>query len=204
MSHDEIASRDALIKAAKYVFAHKGLDGATVKDICDRAGVNVSLVSYYFQCKEGLYRACIEQHGQARLNTAERILKAPDTVEEFKVRFRLYVEEHMCACFDDPELSMIIQREISNDLKVVKDIFKNTFVKGFEAFVEFLHAAKKKGLLKKEVDPFIFAGLIFGSVVQLVQNENMSKELFGVSLKDKKTFDQVMKQLELILEGALK
>ncbi len=55
-THD---SRTALLSAARYVFAEKGYEGTTVKELADRAGVNVSLVSYHFGGKEGLYKECI-------------------------------------------------------------------------------------------------------------------------------------------------
>lgn len=33
----------------------------TVRDIADDAGVNVSLISRYFACKEGLFEACLTE-----------------------------------------------------------------------------------------------------------------------------------------------
>ncbi|RYZ95779.1 MAG: TetR/AcrR family transcriptional regulator, partial [Proteobacteria bacterium] len=49
---------ERLINAAKAVFAEKGFAGSTVKQIADLAGVNVSLISYHFNGKDGLLRAC--------------------------------------------------------------------------------------------------------------------------------------------------
>ncbi|GAG90788.1 unnamed protein product, partial [marine sediment metagenome] len=42
------------------VFAEKGFDGATVRDICFRVGANVAAVNYYFGGKESLYRSILE------------------------------------------------------------------------------------------------------------------------------------------------
>src|SRR5688500_18362081 len=47
--------RQRLLKAAEELFALRGYDGATVRDICDRAGMNVASVSYHFGDKERLY-----------------------------------------------------------------------------------------------------------------------------------------------------
>ena len=65
----------ALLAAAKKIFAARGYDGATVKEIAERADCNVSLVSYHFGGKEGLYRACLEQFGSQRAASAERLLQ---------------------------------------------------------------------------------------------------------------------------------
>ena len=49
------ATRAAILDAAKKLFAEKGFDAATVRDICTEAGANVALVSRYFGSKSELY-----------------------------------------------------------------------------------------------------------------------------------------------------
>ena len=48
-------SETQLLDAAGKVFAEKGYDRSTVREICSLAGVNVSAVNYYFGDKERLY-----------------------------------------------------------------------------------------------------------------------------------------------------
>lgn len=48
-------TRHRLLEAAGEVFAQKGYDAATVREIVERAGANVASVNYYFGGKEGLY-----------------------------------------------------------------------------------------------------------------------------------------------------
>ena len=48
-----------LLLAAESVFARKGFDGATVRDICDLAGMNVAAINYHFGDKERLYVATV-------------------------------------------------------------------------------------------------------------------------------------------------
>jgi AcrR family transcriptional regulator len=57
-----------LLEAAGHVFAAKGYDGATVREICERAEVNVAAVNYYFRDKERLYietvKSACRQHNE--------------------------------------------------------------------------------------------------------------------------------------------
>jgi len=54
VEHD-LGPRVRLLDAAGQIFAEKGFKGGTVREIIQRAGVNIAAVNYYFRDKEGLY-----------------------------------------------------------------------------------------------------------------------------------------------------
>ncbi|GAC1549794.1 MAG: TetR/AcrR family transcriptional regulator [Beijerinckiaceae bacterium] len=57
---DPAASRKALLDAARFEFAQRGLAGARVDEIAARAGVNKQLVYHHFGDKDALYLAVLE------------------------------------------------------------------------------------------------------------------------------------------------
>ena len=57
---DAQRNRERILEVAKKAFA--------------KTGVNVSMVSYHFDSKEGLFRTCLERYGRARLAATERTL----------------------------------------------------------------------------------------------------------------------------------
>ncbi len=61
---DPERTRRLILEAAAAEFAAKGYAGARIAAIAARAGVNQQLISYYFDGKEGLYRAMSEGWGQ--------------------------------------------------------------------------------------------------------------------------------------------
>jgi AcrR family transcriptional regulator len=80
-------TRERLLQAAGELFAEKGFEGATVREICQRAGAgNIAAVNYYFRDKEHLY---IEAVKSACLRQAENF-PFPDwpagTAAEVKLR----------------------------------------------------------------------------------------------------------------------
>lgn len=52
-------TRTALIEAARAVFAENGYDGATVRAIAARAGVDAAMVNHWFGGKEGLFAKAV-------------------------------------------------------------------------------------------------------------------------------------------------
>lgn len=49
-----------IMNAAILLFASKGFSTTTTREICRHADVNLSLISYYFKTKDGLYTSIIE------------------------------------------------------------------------------------------------------------------------------------------------
>src|SRR4051794_36587391 len=56
---DAAKTRQLLLDAALRRFASDGYAATTVRDIADDAGVNVALISRYFESKEGLFEVCL-------------------------------------------------------------------------------------------------------------------------------------------------
>jgi TetR/AcrR family transcriptional regulator, regulator of cefoperazone and chloramphenicol sensitivity len=55
------STRDQLLEAAGQVFAEKGFERSTAKEISERAGTNTAAVNYYFGGIEALYDAVVEE-----------------------------------------------------------------------------------------------------------------------------------------------
>jgi AcrR family transcriptional regulator len=105
--------RERLLEAAGEIFAEKGFKGATVREIIDRAGVNIAAVNYYFRDKERLY---IEAVKNAACDDPEdaHLAWAPDTPPAVKLRD--IVRFHLLKFLDPsrPEwLARLIMRELT-------------------------------------------------------------------------------------------
>jgi len=126
---DADRTRQALIDAARAEFAAKGLAGARVSAIADRAGVNKQLISYYFGGKDGLYQAIL-----AIWHEQEEQLDQPDvTLEELAWRYlevghgqpdlqRLFIRENLEINVDEvdfepdaPELVSLRKRQAAGE-----------------------------------------------------------------------------------------
>lgn len=72
-------TRARIIDAALALFAERGYDQTSTRDIATRAGVNAPALQYYFSGKDGLYLACAEhmaERGRARWEPAMAKVRA--------------------------------------------------------------------------------------------------------------------------------
>jgi len=58
---DVAETRARLLDAARRLFAERGFEDVTVREICREAGANLALVNYYFGDKLGLYLEVVNQ-----------------------------------------------------------------------------------------------------------------------------------------------
>jgi AcrR family transcriptional regulator len=181
-SHED--AREALLNAAIPLFAKKGYNGTSVKDIAEKAGVNVSLVSYHFDGKEGLYRTCIENFGKNRLAATERILQPASTREEFRVRLEMLIDDLMIWFDEEPDLCSIVQREAQMGFQTTRDVFEQTFIKIFTTFLKFVEAGQKKRFLRSDIDTEIASRFFFIGLTHITQKDDRTKRLLGISLED--------------------
>jgi len=58
---DRQTTREQLLEAAGHLFAKKGFERSTAKEICEKAGTNSAAVNYHFGGIEGLYGAVLNE-----------------------------------------------------------------------------------------------------------------------------------------------
>ncbi len=69
------SSREKLVQSAERLFAERGFDGVSVRDIANKAQVNSALVGYYFRGKEGLLAEVYARHCKPLQAERTRLLK---------------------------------------------------------------------------------------------------------------------------------
>jgi AcrR family transcriptional regulator len=69
------SSRERLLISAEQLFADKGFDGISVRDIANAAGVNSALVGYYFGSKQGLLSEVYTRYCTALNQERARLLQ---------------------------------------------------------------------------------------------------------------------------------
>ena len=89
-----ISKEENILLNAEKIFAEKGFEGASIREISKEANVNVSMISYYFGSKEKLFEKIFEFRMNQSLSFAKEMLedKNKDEWEKLAVIIDRYID----------------------------------------------------------------------------------------------------------------
>lgn len=203
-ANDPADSATLLLLAAQKLFAEKGFDGVTVRGIADEAGVHFGLVRYHYGSKEGIYRACIQKYGQARLLSAKRFLETPTSKEDFILKLRYAIEDVLEIQLENPELTRLVLREAEAQNSIADDVLGDTLVQMAKCFIVFFLEAGQAGYLRHDADPLFITNTLQGTINHFIRTDAIRSRHFNTSLKDADTKKNLVNQLHnFVLHGIL-
>lgn len=94
-------TRTRLIAAARTLFAERGFQNTTIREIAARANTNLASINYHFRSKDDLYRAVLRETLTSPLtDAAPRPAKAPQSRDE---RLATFVSAIIFGIVDDDD-----------------------------------------------------------------------------------------------------
>jgi AcrR family transcriptional regulator len=162
---DSSGSREKLLEVALQLFAEKGLDGVTTRDIAREAGLNISLISYYFGGKEGLYKACITdfaEYVQGHLAKLASAVEDQEITRDSYIRFmKALISTMVTIKQKSPQISEIMIREVVEGLPHAREVYETVFSQMAERVTKLMTAAQKKGIVRPDLNVYtLFLSLV--------------------------------------------
>lgn len=119
-SEESVNTKDQILDAAYDIFMQKGINGAAIKEIADKAGVNKAMIYYYFDSKEDLFievfRQAVEESG---LKTVA-ILEGNAPLFE---KIHLYIDTFINDLIEQPHIPGFVMSELNRYPELLTDIF---------------------------------------------------------------------------------
>jgi len=152
--------RANIIAAVIPLFAAKGLHGVSVRELAAAAGVNLSMISYYFGGKDGLYAAVLTEQFAILGKLDEIELLEIDTLQKFE----LYVRATVSRYRKNPYLLRFYTSELTNPTPcfetIVKPAIKHVVQILLETFSDGLSHEKFRAGLDPTDTVLALAGMI--------------------------------------------
>lgn len=195
-------TKESILQAATVLFAEKDYEGVSVREIAEKAKVNIALISYHFKNKDGLYTECLQNFGLSRSKQAKEILTPPQTKEEFKIRLEIFCKGMLASYSNDVHAVKILIREMDMDREKFRPVIKEYIEPIFYVCVDFFNEAIKKKIVNKKFEPLFLSYIVFSCLCHAANSEKPMKRNLGVSVKDAVVQDAIVNHIvHIMTEG---
>lgn len=164
-----------IIETAERLFAERGFDGTSVRDIADEAGVNVAMISYYFGSKEKMMEALFELRVGSVKIRVESLIKDQSLSPLEKVN--MLIDEHIDRvmqkqCFHKIMMGVVATNKNPAILKAANSVK----IRNAEVVTELIKDGQKKGVFKKKIDVILMMNTMVGTVSQTMMSQTYYRE----------------------------
>ena len=164
-----------IIETAETLFADRGYDGTSVRDIADEAGVNVAMISYYFGSKDKLLEALFELRIGSIQMRVENLIK-DDSLSPLE-KVNMLIDDHVervmqKQCFHKIMISVLLTNKIPAILTAANSV--KLRIAGIVS--ELIKDGQKKGVFKKKVDVILMLNTMVGTVAQTLMSMGYYRE----------------------------
>lgn len=194
----------AIIAIAEKLFAEKGFDGASVRDIAQEAGVNVAMISYYFGSKEKLMEAVFEQRTNSIRLKVENLLQDNKLTNLEKVF--LLIDDYVDKFIHQQEFHKIMMREqLINKNTPIAAIIHEVKKRNMASIKKLIQNGQKSGDFKKNIDIPLMMGTMVGTVSHLMSSQRFYREINNLEdLTDLEFQKYIRKKLSAHLKNLFK
>ncbi|MBN2424916.1 MAG: TetR/AcrR family transcriptional regulator [Calditrichaceae bacterium] len=117
-------TEEKILHTAMEVFVEKGLLGARMQEIADRAGINKALLHYYFRTKERLYSHIFQF---ILKKSAGDIIELLNSNLPFEDLLKNFISKYIDIVHKNHRIPLFIMKELSSGGNTVKEVVKNVF-----------------------------------------------------------------------------
>ena len=178
-----------ILQVAEKLFAEKGFDGTSIRDIAKQANINIAMVSYYFGSKEKMLEALIYSRiSDMKLQLESLSKEAISPVEKINKLIELYIHR----INKNKGIYQILHFELTSkkreiDLKSFAEVKKQNF----EIIKKIIVEGQEKGIFKQDINLILIPSSILGPFFHFQMNRPNYEEM--LDLKTDEAYDNYIK-----------
>jgi len=178
-----------ILQVAEKLFAEKGFDGTSVRDISREAKINIAMVSYYFGSKEKMLESLIFfRISDLKVQLDNLFREQIDPIEKINKLIELYIariNKNKC-------IYQILHFELSSKKRTI-NIKSFTDVKRQNLLLleNIIHEGQEKGIFRKDINILLLPPTILGTFFHFQMNRPYYEEILGLTTDE--AFDNYIK-----------
>ena len=198
--------KEHIIDAAIELFAEKGFEGTSIRDLAAKADVNVAMINYYFGSKEKLFECILKQKAAYTRDILEEIVNN-DALTDIEKLDKI-IDNYVLRLFCNRKFHRVIHHELMlNEREIIHDAIVNILFPNGLLIRGVVEAGIKKGVFKK-VDSLLVLATIVGTINQVLLskkfcNKQLNKEDDYIPYEDPKFRKRVSDHLKELIHSYL-
>lgn len=174
-----------ILQVAEKLFAEKGFDGTTIREISGKANVNVAMVSYYFGSKEKLLESLILFRTSDLKNSLEHIIDEDlNPIRKIEKFIQLYIER----IDNNRNFHHILLFEISSNKRAM-DFESFTEVKkaNIKSLEKIIHEGQFQNIFRKDINVHLIIPTVLGTYFYFQMHKSFLSDV--LSLDSEKNYN---------------
>ncbi|MBI1780196.1 MAG: TetR/AcrR family transcriptional regulator [Sphingobacteriales bacterium] len=193
-----------IMEAAEELFAEQGFNGTSVRDIAEKAQINLAMISYYFGSKDKLLETLFEYRGEISKQKLVSIIEKPNTTSLEKVN--LLIDNYIEKVFNQQCFYKIFAREqVLTQTGHIAELILQMKKNNQENISHLIQEGQKKGEFKKNIDTALMMHTIVGTANHLITTKHHYRELNNLqSLSEEELLKLIRKKIATHLKFIIK
>ena len=199
-TRDAGRTQQAILRAAMVEFADKGLGGARIDAIAERAGINKRLIYYYFEGKDRLFLAVLEQTYDD-IRSAEQALRLEEqNPVEAVCRLVAFTWHHYVK---HPEFLHLLNSENLHRARHLKQSSRIREMNSplIQTLGEILERGRRDGVFRGGIDPVQLYISIAGLAYFYLSNNATLSTIFNRDLMSAKAMAERLSHITEVVMG---
>jgi AcrR family transcriptional regulator len=171
-----------ILQVAEKLFAEKGFDGTSIRDIAKEAQINIAMVSYYFGSKEQLLESIILNRSvDIKLQLDILTLEDLDPIQKINKLIELYIDKiNSNRC-----IYKIIHFEFSSSQRVINLQAFTELKKGnLKSLETIIQDGQEKGIFRKDIIVPLLTTTILGTYFHFHLNRTFFQNLLSLNTEE--------------------
>jgi AcrR family transcriptional regulator len=193
-----------IMETAEILFAEKGFNGTSVRDIAEKANVNLAMISYYFGSKDKLLEALFGYRGEHLKLKMETMIgdKQKSSFEKIDVLIDDYIEKIMNQqCFS----RIMVREQVMNHTGITAELITQMKKRNQELISKLIHQGQKRGEFKKNIDIPLMMATLVGTANHVIATQHYYRDINNLqSMGDDEFQKHIKKKLSQHLKKLFK
>jgi AcrR family transcriptional regulator len=182
-----------IMETAEVLFAEKGFNGTSVRDIAEKAHVNLAMISYYFGSKDKLLESLFDYRGEHVKLKLESMVedKTLGSFEKLDLLIDHYIEKIMNQqCFS----RIMLREQVVNHTGITAELITQMKKRNQQIISKLIHQGQKKGEFKRNIDIPLMMATLVGTAGHIIATQPYYREINNLQSMSEEEFQKHMKK----------